>query len=186
MAAAMREPIAGVADSLKVIQYLKSCDMNESMSILLNRGEGESFWVLGDYYTFKATGKDTDGRYTVIDQIIQPQNGPPPHIHQDEDEAFYVIDCRFSFLSGETQREFDKGSFIYIPKGTLHTFKNIGQEQGRLLVFITPAGLEEFFYAIGTPVSRAATPPAFDPGGVGELIKLARQYKMEILIPDSK
>jgi quercetin dioxygenase-like cupin family protein len=158
--------------------------MNESVSILLKRGEGESFWVLGDYYTFKATGKDTDGRYTVIDQIIQPQNGPPPHIHQREDEAFYVLDGKFSFLSGKKESQFEAGSFIYIPKGTLHTFKNIGEEQGRLLVFITPAGLEEFFYAIGTPASQSSSPPTFDPVIFDRLIKLASEYKMEILIPE--
>jgi quercetin dioxygenase-like cupin family protein len=160
--------------------------MNENMEILLNQGEGESFWVLGDLYTFKATGKQTNGAFTVIDQIIQPQGGPPPHVHHREDEAFYVLNGKFSFLSGEKQKVFEKGSFVYIPKGTLHTFKNIDDQQGRLLVIITPAGLEEFFYSIGTPAADMATPPAFEPAIIDKVMQLANAYQMDIILPEGK
>ena len=158
--------------------------MNRNIEILLNQGEGEPFWVLGDLYTFKATGLQTNGNYTVIEQIIQPQSGPPPHIHHREDEAFYVLQGRFSFLCGDKQCLFEAGSFVNIPKGTLHTFKNIDEQQGRLLVIITPAGLEEFFYSIGTPAADLAAPPAFDPAVIDKLMQLASKYQMDIILPD--
>ena len=158
--------------------------MNNSNEVLLHQGEGEAYWVLGDLYTFKVTGKQTNGVYTVIDQIIQPQGGPPPHVHHREDEAFYVLEGRFSFLCGDTQSLFEAGSFIYIPKGTLHTFKNVGEQQGRLLVTITPAGLEEFFYSIGTPATDLAAPPAFDPSVIDKVMQLAPLYKMDVVLPD--
>lgn len=160
--------------------------MAQNEEILLTQGEGESLWVLGDLYTFKATGKQTNGTFTVIDQIIQPQNGPPPHIHHREDETFYVLEGKFSFLCGDKQRVLEAGSFIYIPKGTIHTFKNINEQQGRLLVTITPAGLEDFFYSIGTPAAGMATPPDFDPAVIDKLMKLANKYQMDIILPDMK
>lgn len=160
--------------------------MQTNVEILLNQEEGASFWVLGDLYTFKATGKETNGVFTVIDQIIQPQNGPPPHIHHREDEAFYVLEGKFSFLSGDKQSVFEAGSFVYVPRGTLHTFKNIDEQRGRLLVIITPAGLEEFFYAIGTPATDLPTPPPFDPAIITKLMQLAESYHMEIILPDKK
>jgi mannose-6-phosphate isomerase-like protein (cupin superfamily) len=160
--------------------------MNEHREIVLNDREGDSFWVLGDLYTFKATGKQTNGAFTVIDQMIQPEGGPPPHVHRREDEAFYVLEGKFSFLRGDKQTEAGAGSFVYIPKGTLHTFKNIGAQAGRLLVTITPAGLEEFFYAIGSRARDLKNPPPFDPGVVDKIIKLADDYEMEVMIPDSK
>ena len=61
--------------------------MESNMEILLNQGEGNSFWVLSDLYTFKVTGKQTNGAFTVIDQIVQPQSGPPPHIHHLEEKG---------------------------------------------------------------------------------------------------
>ena len=155
-------------------------------AILLNQQEGEPYWVLGDLYIFKATGKETNGAFTVIDQIIQPLGGPPPHIHHREDEVFYVREGRFLFLSGEEERVLETGSFAYIPKGTRHTFKNIDDKQGRLLVTITPAGLEEFFYAIGTPATDFASPPEVDPAVIDKLMQIAEGYQLEVVLPRSK
>lgn len=160
--------------------------MVDEKGIFLNDREGNSFWVLGDLYTFKVTGKQTNGAFTVVDQIIQPQGGPPPHIHHREDEAFYVLDGKFSLLCGDKEFVFESGGFVYVPKGTLHTFKNISEQPGRLLVTITPAGLEDFFYAIGTPAVDLTNPPAFDPGVIEKLMQLARVYQMDIVLPDKK
>lgn len=156
--------------------------MNTNNAILLNNGEGNSYWVLGDKYTFKVTGKDTNGAFTVMDQIIQPQGGPPPHIHHREDEAFFILEGRFSFLNGDKQTVFEAGSFVYTPKGTLHTFKNIDDKPGRLLVTVTPAGLEDFFYAVGTPADDTGNPPAFDPSVIEKIMQLSKKYEMDVML----
>ncbi len=156
------------------------------MKITLNKGEGQSYWVLGDLYTFKVTGAENNGAFTMFDQAVAPGSGPPPHIHHREDEAFYVLEGMFSFLYENQLATFETGSFIYIPKGTLHTFKNIGEQQGRLLVTITPAGLEEFFYTIGTPATNLNMPPAFDPSVIDKIMKLSDKYYMEVRLPESK
>ena len=160
--------------------------MDNTKEILLHSGEGTSYWVLGDLYTFKATGKQTGGAFFVMEQIIQPQGGPPPHIHHREDEAFYVLDGKFVFLCGDAQTEAGPGSFVYIPKRTLHTFKNIDTKQGKLMVTVTPAGLEEFFFAIGSPAKDQHAAPAFDPGVIDKVIQLADQYHMEVILPGNK
>lgn len=157
--------------------------MTASNQIQLKAGEGNSFWVLGDLYTFKVTGEETNGAFTVMDQIIQPQGGPPPHIHHREDEAFFILDGTFSFLCGDEETVFEKGSFVYVPKGMLHTFRNIGEQQGRLLVTVTPAGLEEFFYAVGSPARDTNTPPGFDPAVIDKVLQLAKAYHMEVRLP---
>lgn len=157
--------------------------MTASNQIQLKAGEGNSFWVLGDLYTFKVTGKETNGAFTVMDQIIQPQGGPPPHIHHREDEAFFILHGTFSFLCGEKEAVFENGAFVYIPRGVLHTFRNIGEQPGRLLVTVTPAGLEEFFYHIGTPAIDMKMPPAFDPAVIDKVLALAKVYQMEVRLP---
>jgi len=57
----------------------------------LQPGIGKSLWVLGDLYTFKVVGEETGGAIAVLEVQVQPQNGPPPHIHHREDETFYVL-----------------------------------------------------------------------------------------------
>ena len=157
--------------------------MNTIMNVQLKPLKGNSIWVLGDLYTFKITGEQTMGAFTVIEQIIQPESGPPPHIHRLEDEFFYVLEGKFSFMYGDQSDVFESGSFIYIPKNTLHTFKNIGDKQGRLLVTISPAGLEDFFYSVGTAVSESASSPGLDPISIEKVMKLAPDFQMEIVLP---
>jgi quercetin dioxygenase-like cupin family protein len=160
--------------------------MAYNSEILLQNGGGDAYWFFGDIYTFKVTGKETNGAFTIFDQVVQPQNGPPPHIHHREDEAFYVIEGRFSFLSGDKETVCEAGSFIYIPRGVIHTFKNIGDTQGKLLVTFSPAGLEGFFYALATPATDLTKPPLFDPAVSDKLLEFAKEYAMDIVLPAAK
>ncbi len=155
------------------------------MGITLEPGEGKSFWLLGDLYTFKLTGDDTGGAFALVENTVQPENGPPPHIHLREDETFFVLEGEFSFLRGDTTFSANPGSFIYIPKGTLHTYKNVGGVIGRLVFLLTPAGFEKFFEEIGEPAKDKITPPPFDPATVEKLLKLAPKYHLEVRIASS-
>ena len=39
------------------------------------------------------------------------------------------------------------GSFVFIPKGTAHTYRNMRKEPGKLLGAVIPGGFEGFFQA---------------------------------------
>lgn len=79
--------------------------------------------------------------------------------------------------------EVESGAVVYVPRETVHTFKNIGEQPGKLLVFITPAGLEEFFYEIGSPVTDINTPPPYDPSVFEKVMQLAARYHVEVQLP---
>jgi quercetin dioxygenase-like cupin family protein len=153
--------------------------------IALRPGQGKSYWLLGDLYTFKLTGDDTGGAFALVENTVQPQNGPPPHIHHREDETFYVLEGEFSFFHGDTTFSANPGSFIYIPKGTLHTYKNVSGAIGRLVFLLTPSGFEKFFEEIGEPAKDKTTPPPFDPATVEKLMKLAPKYHLEVKLSSS-
>jgi len=52
-----------------------------------------------------------------------------------------VLEGEYEFvLEGRTLRA-SMGSLIYVPKGTLHAHKNVGEGVGRMLVSQTPGGL---------------------------------------------
>jgi mannose-6-phosphate isomerase-like protein (cupin superfamily) len=118
---------------LERVLNFKSMNTHE---VALTKGEGRSIWLLGDLYTFKVTGE----ALSVTELTAFPQNGPPPHIHQREDESFWVLDGEFSVLLGERTLTARQGAFVHVPKGTLHTYKNTGSTPGRIekLIALAP------------------------------------------------
>ena len=141
-----------------------------------------SLWVLGSLYTFKARGPETGGAYAIVEATVPPGQGPPPHVHHAEDECFYVLEGTFSLLDGDRTLEGGPGSFLRVPKGRLHTFKNVGQGPGRVLLVVSPAGLDDFWVAIGTPAADLLNPPAPEPGAMARAFALAPRYHLELRV----
>lgn len=145
--------------------------------------EGQTVWVLGDRYTFKVTGEQTNGMYTLIEQQVMPQSRPPPHIHHTEDEAFYMLEGEVTFFSGNATVQATAGTFIHVPRGTVHTFKNESSAPARMLVLITPAGFEQFFKEVGQSTNDASIPPPVTPAMYEQLMAAAPRYNLEIKVP---
>ena len=99
----------------------------------------------GDEYRYLATGDDTDGGYYLVDAIIPPGGEPPFHIQTREEEAFYVLEGELSFYGDDGEIVAGPGTYLNIPKGAKHRFRNNGQETARKLFFFTPAGIEGLF-----------------------------------------
>jgi quercetin dioxygenase-like cupin family protein len=125
-------------------------------------GAGERIWIVGDTLTFKATANTTGGALTAIECEAAPGGGPPPHIHDNEDEAFYVLEGEFEILLGDELVQAGPGDFAFVPRGTVHRFANIGDAPGRILILFTPGGLEGFFRAAGTPATGDGPAPPLD------------------------
>jgi len=107
--------------------------------------EGKSFWGPGDIYTFLVTGEESDGAYFSMLAIVPPQGGPPPHIHLNEAETFYVLDGSPTFRLADELIVAGPGDFVNVPKGVVHCFRNFTNEPMRMILTFTPAGIERFF-----------------------------------------
>jgi mannose-6-phosphate isomerase-like protein (cupin superfamily) len=166
-----------------VEQKGKNVETREKVKAYLGPGEGRSLWVLGNLLlTYKVTAEQTGGAYSLFEGTVPPQEGSPPHIHHREDETFYVVEGEFEFLKdGETIRA-GAGSLVYVPKGGLHAFKNVGAEKGRLLLSQTPGGLHErFFEEIGEEATDRTAPPVADgQPDAGRIVAVAARYGTEI------
>jgi quercetin dioxygenase-like cupin family protein len=90
-------------------------------------------------------GELTDGRLESFEQTIEPGHGPPLHVHDGQDEVFYVLDGDVRFVVGDEQRRAGPGASAVIARGTPHAFQVDGDTPARLLVTFTPAGIEPFF-----------------------------------------
>jgi mannose-6-phosphate isomerase-like protein (cupin superfamily) len=48
--------------------------------------------------TYKVTGDQTGGAYSLFEVASQLGAGPPHHVQHREDEAFYVLEGDYEFL----------------------------------------------------------------------------------------
>jgi mannose-6-phosphate isomerase-like protein (cupin superfamily) len=159
-------------------------DTSDRSATYVPPGEGESVWLLGDLYTFKAVSEDTDGAFALWETVSPPEGGPPPHLHHREDETFYVIEGEMEFLVGDDTVGAGAGSFVHIPKGTMHTFKNVGVAPARFVVTVIPGGFEKFFFEVGEPATDKSSPPLSEgPPDVEKLVATAAKYNCEIPPP---
>ena len=82
----------------------------------------------------------TDGAYNVVDQLLPPLRIVPPHRHDLEAQACWVVSGRVGFwVDGEPEVELVAGGYISRPAGVGHSFWNPTQQPARLLEVTTPA-----------------------------------------------
>jgi quercetin dioxygenase-like cupin family protein len=152
---------------------------------LLQPGEGNAVWVVGDRYTTLASGAETGGAYAMIAALVPPGGGPPLHLHRREDEAFYVLEGEVAFEADGKHFTAGSGSWIALPRGSRHRFQNVGRTPARLLILVNPAGLEKMFAEAGRAAvpGDEATPHPVTPEDIQRLLAIAPRYGVEILPP---
>lgn len=147
----------------------------------LEPGTGERIWIAGDTLSFKATAAETGGAYTLIEVLAAPGGGPPPHIHDNEEETFYVLDGVFEILIGEELVRAERGAFALVPRGIVHRFRCIGTRPGRMLVLFTPGGLERFFREAGRAAFGQGPAPAVDAAEIARTEAAARRHGLRVV-----
>ncbi|WP_218081070.1 cupin domain-containing protein [Anthocerotibacter panamensis] len=108
-------------------------------------GEGEAIEVLGTPMKILMRAEESGGTFCAYEVLVRPGEGPRPHIQQQEEECFYVLEGQFEFQAGAQVALLGPGSFVFVPRRTRHTFKNVGPTPGRLLGWDMPAGREYWF-----------------------------------------
>ena len=113
-------------------------------AIVLGPGEGEQAFSFGVPVTFKVTGKGAGGAYALWEDTIEKDQGPALHIHEDAEEAFYILEGELKIEMGENTITAAAGSFILIPRGMAHAFRNEKEAPAKQLVIVSPPGFEGF------------------------------------------
>src|ERR1700719_1384628 len=113
--------------------------------------------LAGDTYTILLTGKDTAGRYCLIDMLVPAGGGPPLHRH-DFEEMFTVLEGEIEITFRGAKSVLRAGETANIPANAQHHFHNVSGQPARLLCLCSPAGMEEFFMAVGIPLVTRTTP----------------------------
>jgi len=163
---------------------MTNIDINAPEAYGYDAGQGERLWVTGDTMTFLATAAQTGGSMTAIEILAAPGGGPPPHVHANEHEAWYVLDGEFEIMHGEETLRLSAGGFAFVPRGTLHRFENVSDRPSRVLIMFTPGGMDGFFREAGLSAVDGESPPPLGPAEIERSREAAVRYGMEVRWPE--
>jgi mannose-6-phosphate isomerase-like protein (cupin superfamily) len=122
----------------------------------------------------KVSSKDTDGKLTVFEYIGNVKGGPPLHIHQNQDEIFFIVEGEYIFKVSDTIYQLKKGDTIFLPRKESHAFAQTS-EKGKMYFMFQPSGkMEDFFRKLAT-FKGQPTPE--------EGAKLFSEHEMEVVGP---
>jgi quercetin dioxygenase-like cupin family protein len=133
---------------------------------------------VGGVTTFKAMTDASGGALTALEGVAAPGEGPPLHLHRDQDELIYTLEGTFRIQLGDEVSDAQPGSFVFIPRGTPHTWQNVGDTHARFFAALFPAlpEFERFF------TTYAELPEA--ERGAETFARLARETEaMEVVGP---
>jgi quercetin dioxygenase-like cupin family protein len=148
--------------------------MQAAVAHLLGPDQGEVVHLLALGVRFLIDGERTGGAFSLVEHPLPPRAlGAPLHTHHNEDEYSYVLQGRFGVQLGEDTLEAGPGDLLFKPRGVPHAFWNAGDEPGRLLELISPAGFEHYFRELA-PLLAA---PERDDAAIAEVVA---RYRLDI------
>jgi mannose-6-phosphate isomerase-like protein (cupin superfamily) len=143
----------------------------------LSEGDGHGIWFLGSLMTVKAGYDQSRGAFTLIEQLSPPGFAAPAHVHDEEEEAFYVLEGHLQVTCGDRTWTVGQGGFVFLPRGIPHAFSVTGDGSAKLLQITSPAGFEAFAAEAGEPAPSATLPPPGAPDIPKLLAAMGKYHK---------
>ena len=143
---------------------------------------GEHVQFLATRMTVKAKAQSTGGVLGVVEVRAAPGFSPPLHLHQREDEAFWLLEGALTVVCDGQTFEASTGSFVWLPRGRPHTFRVDGDTPARLLEMITPGEHAQFYVDGGRPALDDVIPD-FDPRDLDRVHALYETYQLQDVGP---
>lgn len=140
--------------------------------------------IPGAVFNFLAMGNETNGNQSLMKIVVERGAEPPAHTHSREDEAYFVISGCIRYMIGEDVLTVNAGEYVYLPKNVPHHFE-IVSDRAEVLMWISPAGLDEWFWdnsapaPDGKPLPLQQGPPP--PHVVEHFVSSLRQYGVEMV-----
>jgi mannose-6-phosphate isomerase-like protein (cupin superfamily) len=108
-----------------------------SEAIVIQPGEGH---VLGNVEFLARTADTPRFNFSIVE--IAAGRKPEPHVHESEDDAFYILEGELIFVLGGEEVTAGPGAFVLVPPGVEHGFRNEGQAAVRFLNIHAPGGFD--------------------------------------------
>ena len=132
--------------------------MSNAVPIIRAVGEGECLaFAGGGLMTLKATSSETNGAFLLFEDSVVQGKTTPLHIHQNEDETFYVIEGEILVFLEGVEHRVGAGGVAVAPRGVPHAFMVVSKT-ARLLTLLIPGSAEAFYRAASDPATATSDP----------------------------
>ena len=118
--------------------------MSQVPRVVPHDGE-EKIKVHGGWLSFLAVGGQTNGAYALIETANEPSTGVCLHVHEREDETWFILEGEYVFQVGSQTISAHAGDYLFGPRSVPHSYANRSASVARALIMVTPAGFEGFW-----------------------------------------
>lgn len=144
-------------------------------------GDQTPTWHGGMLDRYPLRSQSSDNTIWLMEHEGAFGTAPPVHIHNREDEVFYVIEGEIVVYINDNLHPLEAGQAIFGPRGIPHTFKVVSPT-ARYLSIGTPGGMDQFFRDAGNPAAELVIPPMPE-GPTAKLLEASARYGIDIVGP---
>jgi quercetin dioxygenase-like cupin family protein len=142
-----------------------------------------AIWFLGALAQVRVSGAQTGGAFAVADHLARRGNASPVHVHDRDDETFFVLDGELRVFAGEEEHSAGPGTVAVLPRRLRHAYVVVSAT-ARFLTLHTPAGFEQFAAEVGEPAQALTLPrESAGPPDFAALAQAAARHHITILAP---
>ncbi len=113
--------------------------------LVLKTGEGRSYSWNEYLFTVKAGAAETERGVSFMEFFTRKGDEPPVHVHEEEDEIFYVLDGDLTIRCGDESFQVAPNGFVFLPRNIPHGFTIHSDGLVRMLVVTVSAESTENF-----------------------------------------
>jgi quercetin dioxygenase-like cupin family protein len=145
-----------------------------------------AYWFLNALHILLAHNETGEGAYSLLHLTANPGFETPYHVHQSEDEAFYVLEGGVTVVHEGKTIETGPGGYIFLERGVPHGFRNSRDTTARLLIHAIPGGKVGFvgmMLELATSLPDRHKLPAATPPDLKQLAAACERNGISILGP---
>lgn len=143
----------------------------------------EAIWFLGTLALIRGDSDATGGAFDQIEFLHPPGFATPLHVHHTADEAFYVLEGLMRGVCDGVEWVAAPGSFVWLPRGSVHGYAVVGDQPLRSLAMTMPAGFDNFVRESGVPAAEQVLPPVDLPIDFDRVNAAAVKHGQSVLGP---
>jgi quercetin dioxygenase-like cupin family protein len=152
-------------------------------SVISSPDTQTAIWFLDALSQVRLSGEQTGGAFSVRDNLGRRGHASPVHVHDRDDETFFVLDGELRVLVGQEEHAAGPGTVAVLPRRLRHAYI-VTSATARFLTLHTPSGFEQFAAEVGQPAQALTLPPGpAGPPDLAALTRAAARHGITILAP---